>query len=483
MHLRIVSNTSLSALVLLLAGCAVSKDYEKPMVSTPVDYQFDPLEGEDMPGATETDRWWERFEDPILDQLLALLEVQNPSLLAARARVDQARATLGVSRSALYPELAADGSVAYARDQFQPDDEWIYNVGAAASYEVDLWGRVQRGVEASMADLQATDADAAAVRLALQADLATAYYSLRFVDAEIDLFDNSIELRVRQLELVQSQYDAGQVSRLALAQAETELARVRSQRIGLNRTRVDFENALAILVGLAPQDFDIEPLDLASPVPMVPPGIPSELLRRRPDIVTIERLMASAHARIGVAEADFYPRLLINGSGGYLTTSAGDLFAGGSNSLFSIGPAVSVPLFTGGRLESNLEFADAAYAETFENYRATILNAFREVENSLNAQQVLAEQEVAQRVAVEAAQNAARISTLRFEQGLVSYLEVVDSERARLEEEEILLQVQRDRYLASVFLVRALGGGFDESQLALYSSSYHVSENDEEQGG
>lgn len=469
--------------MLLLAGCTVSKDYETPVVDTPIDYEHDPLSGEAIPSTTETDRWWERFDDPTLDQLLALLEVQNPSLRAARARVDQARASLGISRAALYPDLSADGSVAYARDQFQPEDEWIYGAGAAASYEVDLWGRVRRGVEASVADLQATDADASAVRLALQADLATAYYSLRFTDAEIALFDNSIELRARQLELVQSQYDAGQVSRLALAQAETELARVRSQRIGLNRARIEFENALAILVGLAPQDFDIDPLDLASPVPMVPPGIPSELLRRRPDIVAIERLMAAAHARIGVAEADFYPRLLLNGSGGYLTTSAGDLFSGGSNSFFSIGPAVSVPLFTGGRLESNLELADAAYLETFENYRATILNAFREVENSLNAQQVLAEQEVAQQVAVEAAQNAARISTLRFEQGLVSYLEVVDSERARLEEEEILLQVQRDRYLASVFLVRALGGGFDETQMALYTPPESAETAEAEQGG
>jgi multidrug efflux system outer membrane protein len=421
--------------------------------------------------------WWDAFEDPILNELERQATGSNQELKAAVARVEQARATARVSRSELLPSL--DFNPGWKRERFSPNQVPSFGHVTAnsfrapldLSYEIDLWGRVRRGFESARADAQATLAAFHNVLLTLQADVAQNYFALRALDAEIAAVARTVELRKEQVQLVRGRFEGGIASELDVARAETELATTEAEAASLAARRAELENALAILVGENSASFRLAPLEAANAnwapkPPEIPAGLPSELLERRPDVAEAERQLAAANARIGVAKAAFFPVLRLTGSGGYLSGEIDNLFNWDSRT-WSIGPSLSLPVFAGGRNRANLRRSRSAYEEAVARYRQSILVAFGEVENSLAGTYHLGVQAAAQDRAVASAQRAADLAGERYRAGIVSYLEVVDASRAALATQRVRAQLGGQRLIASVQLIKALGGGWSEDHSLL----------------
>jgi multidrug efflux system outer membrane protein len=327
------------------------------------------------------------------------------------------------------------------------------------SYEIDLWGRVRRSIEAAEADVESSFADYQNLLLTLQAELARSYFTLRAVDNEIELLQQTIKLRLATRDLVKSKFDNGQVGQLDLSRAESELATTEAEAFGLQKQRGELENAIAVLIGLPPANFSLTTGLLTQGPPPVSPGLPSALLERRPDVAAAERQMAAASARIGVARTAFFPAISLTGSAGFGSTQVDSLFEW-DNRTWGLGPAISLPIFDYGRNRANLDQARAAYDEAVANYRQQVLVAFQEVEDGLNGLQVLAQQGLSLQQATAAANQAWQISEKRYRAGLVSYLEVVDSQRTALLAERALVQLRGQQLNSSVLLIKALGGGW-----------------------
>ncbi|HEX9780448.1 MAG TPA: efflux transporter outer membrane subunit [bacterium] len=449
------------------AGCAVGPDYVRPAVAVPEVWSttvsavaWKPAQPRDG-GPIET--WWRVFDDPELDSLMWQALRANQELQAAVARVEQARALARVERAPLMPEAELGASA----ERFQRSLTSVGGRGSLLnnqfripfdlSYELDLWGRVRRGFEAARADAQASEADFRAVMLTLTADVARTYLQLRQLDAELGVLERTIALRRDELALIRERLQAGVVSELELARASTELASADAAAIEAARRRAELAHALAVLCGQPASDFRVAraPLDLVPP--LIPPGVPSELLERRPDVAEAERRVAAANARIGVATAAFFPVVRLTGSAGYESAEIDDLIDAHSL-VWSLGPSVSVPVFTGGRNTATLRAARAAHEEAAALYRQTVLRAFQEAEDALSGVALGVEAGLAQGRVVEGAQAAARISRERYEQGLVDYLEVVDAERSRLNAELGRVRILSQRLEAAILLVKALGG-------------------------
>jgi multidrug efflux system outer membrane protein len=389
------------------------------------------------------------------------------------ARVDQARATARVARSELLPALNFDPS--FVRQRFSPNQVPSFgsvtannfSVPLDLSYEVDLWGRVRRGFEGARADAQASLANFYNVLLTLQADVAQNYFALRALDAEIATVAGTVDLRHEQVRLVQSRFNGGIGNQLDIARAETELATTEAEASDLARRRAELENAIAILVGSNPTTFKLPAVasDNWNPQPPeIPAGLPADLLERRPDVAEAERQLASANARIGVAKAAFFPVLTLTGSGGYVSGDIDSLFKWDSRA-WSVGPGLSLPIFAGGRNRANYRRAQSAFEESAAGYRQQVLKAFGEVENSLSAMRHLADQAAAQQRAVASARRAADLATDRYRSGIVSYLEVVDASRDALTAERANAQLAGQRLVSAVQLIKALGGGWQQSLL------------------
>lgn len=455
-------------LALLLSGCTLGPNYVKPDAPVPLTYK----EGAPWTEAAPRDQlakgpWWELYGDPVLNELQSRAAGANQQLKGALARLDQARALARGSRAELTPRLDLDPVA--QRGRFTAEQSGVaggltgnsFQLPLDLSYEVDLWGRVRRSVEAASADYQASAADLETIRLSLHAELASNYFALRALDAEIALLERSIKLRQEALFLVQTRFVNGIVSELDVARAETELATTEAEAIGLSQRRGEREHALAVLLGEAPSSFNLaaSPLDL--PPLQVAPGLPSQLLERRPDVAAAERQMAAANARIGIAKTAFFPAIRLTGSAGYQSGEISSLFDWSSRS-WALGPAISLPIFDGGRNSANLERAKSAHEEAVANYRQQLLVAFQEVENGLLGLRLLGEQATVQQRAVESAQKAAELSDKRYRAGLVSYLEVVDSQRSALQSERGAVQLLGQRLQTSVLLIKALGGGWNE---------------------
>jgi multidrug efflux system outer membrane protein len=337
------------------------------------------------------------------------------------------------------------------------------------SYEVDLWGRVRRSFQSARADAQASLADYYNVLLTLEADVAQNYFQLRSLDAEIATVASTVDLRHEQVRLVRSRLEGGIGSELDVAQAETELATTEADAASLAQQRDQLENAIAILVGENPANFKLAALANADtnwnpPPPEIPAGLPADLLERRPDVAQAERQLASANAKIGVAKAAFFPVLSLTGSGGYLSGDVSTLFNWDSRT-WSIGPSLSLPIFAGGRNRANYQRSQAAFEEATALYRQQILVAFGEVEDSLSGIHHLAVQSEAQERAVTSARRAADLATDRYRSGIVAYIEVVDASRDALTAERANAQLTGQRLIASVQLIKALGGGWTEQQI------------------
>lgn len=458
------------ALVFLaITGCAVGPDYQRPEATTVPEAYAGPA-GEWKIAAPRAHlpkgNWWDVFNDADLNQLEADAAIANQDLKAAVARFDQARAVVDVASSGLFPRLGVSLQPLAQRDSKnrpvggKPGKTYeTYTVPFDLSYEIDLWGRVRRTAEAATAQAQAGADDMESVRLAMQAEVAADYLSIRALDADKALLLSSIEAYGKSLALVRNRRAGGMVSDLDVAQAEVALKTAEAQLPDNALQRSKFEHALAVLTGNNPSLFHLKerPLDLG-PLAILP-DLPSDLLERRPDIAAAERRMAAANANIGVATAAFFPTFKFIGQAGYQSGIVDTLFDWPSR-FWAVGPSLSVPLFQGGQLTATLQQSKAAYEETVARYRGTVLNAFADVENNLAAEYLLAGQYEKEMAALLWARKQLEIATNRYKSGLVTYLEVATAQNGALVIERASMRLRGQQLVATVGLIKSLGGGW-----------------------
>lgn len=456
----------------LLASCAAGPDYVRPTVATPTAYKeagdWKPAQPADH---LERGKWWQVFGDPVLDALEDQVDISNQNIKAAEAQYRQAQAAVQGNRAGYYPTVtgtvdatrshSASGSHTTSSGGTYTD----YGLSLNASWEADVWGKVRRQVEAGEASAQASAADLAAARLSARASLAQNYFQLRIADAQKRLLDDTVDAYRRSLAIVRNQYKAGVATPADVAQAETQLKSAEAQAIDVGVQRAQLEHAIALLVGKAPADFAIKPVSLAAKLPEIPTGLPSALLERRPDIAGAERRMAAANAQIGVAQAAYYPSLTLSGSGGYQSSSLAHWFDL-PNRFWSLGPALAETLFDGGLRRSQTAQARAAYDATVAEYRQTVLGAFQEVEDNLASLRILAQEAKVQAQAVQSARRSVTLTMNQYKAGTVSYLNVATTQATALSNERSAVALLGNRLTASVQLIKALGGGWDASQLA-----------------
>ncbi|MBZ0165821.1 MAG: efflux transporter outer membrane subunit [Candidatus Omnitrophica bacterium] len=467
--------TVLLLLSVTATGCQplVGKDYKRPQLTIPDGwsvYAKKPWKQATPRDDVDRGRWWMVYEDEQLNALQEQALAANYSLKSAVAKVERARALARISRSEFYPELDLNPDMMRSRttkNSFNSTSAGTksfasssYNVPLDLSYEIDIWGRVKRGFESAQAEAEATRAELYAVRLIMAADVATHYFLLRELDREVDIIDEAIKLRQYAVDVVQDRVKGGLTSELDFNRARTELGKARTDRVDILRRRKEIETALAVLCGQLPGDFRVPKSPLkGDDVPEVPVLLPSELLERRPDIAQAERRVAAANARIGVAEAAFFPRVTLSASGGIRSVEFGNLFDWESR-YWSVGPEVALPLFNGGRNTANLEASEAEYIETVEAYRQTVLEAIGQVETAMGNIRFYEEQTKVQFEVLTSSRQTAKLSIARYREGLVTFLEVIDAERSRLDAELQATQIISQRLIATVQLIKSLGGAW-----------------------
>ncbi len=457
-----------------LTGCAVGPRYSRPPASVPQAYKETPPNWKQAQPSDQASRgkWWELFQDPQLNALEEKVSVSNQTLKVAEARFVQARALVRFQRADLYPTMT--GGVSATRTHESQNRPFAATTSSTVlndfvlpfdvTYEPDVWGRVRRTVEAARSTAQASAADVESVRLSLQAELAADYFQLRTLDAEEQLLNNTVTAFEKALELTQNRYRGGVSSAVDVAQAQTQLETTRAQTIDLQVQRAQFEHAIATLTGQPATSFSIAAAPWTLPPPAIPVGIPSELLERRPDIAGAERRVSAANAQIGVARAAYFPNIGLTASGGFESTTVSTWLAGPSG-FAAAGLSAIVTVFDVGRRRAINEQARGAYDEATANYRQTILAAFQEVEDNLAALRVLEQETATQNAAVTAAQHSLELSNNRYRGGVSSYLEVITAQSTALSDERVAVDILRRRMVASVLLIKALGGGWDVSQL------------------
>ncbi|MGH8619078.1 MAG: efflux transporter outer membrane subunit [Burkholderiales bacterium] len=458
---------------MLLAACTVGPDYRRPPpVAIPVTWKLEAPWREGTPNDTAPKgNWWERFSDPHLTGLVQQSLAANQTLVAASARLEQARSTLASASAGLYPQVGVGGRFAHQRiSANRPLTR--YNVPNAATtqndfvlsvvvaYEPDLFGRIQRSIEGAAATAEQSAADLENTRLVITADLATAYFNLRTTDTELDVLARSIGLQRRALEYVTTRRDLGAASGLDVAQQQALLDITLTQVNVLRKNRAQFEHAIATLIGTPAPMFSLAPdLGRVTPPP-VPLGVPSDVLERRPDVAAAERAMAAANAQIGVATSAFYPSFVMAPFYGAESTSLGNLFSLPSV-IWSVGVSVLQPIFNAGRLQANVDFTKAGYDVTVANYRRIVLTAMQEVEDGISGTVTLDQAHAQAQVAVESTKRVLDLANTRYDGGVSAYLDVITAQQALLNTERQAAQLHGQRLLISVFLVKALGGDWD----------------------
>jgi multidrug efflux system outer membrane protein len=456
--------------LLLVAGCAVGPDYQKPDVPQPAAYsEAGPWKVAQPKDALPKAEWWKIFHDPALDALEAEATAASPTLRAALARYDAALAAAQISRSALLPDLAVNPSATRTRysgnrQSQTPATRFAYTTNSFdlpldLTYEIDLFGEARRALESARDAAAAQGALYENVLLSLQAGVAQNYYTLRSLRSQLDLLKQNVVLQGDALDLVKKLRAGGANSDLDLYQAESQLEITQSTELATEQSIAEQEHALAVLVGRNPEGFALNAGPIDFDPPEVPIGLPSELLERRPDVAAAERSLASYNAQIGVAKAAFFPAIGLTAFAGLNSNDLNSLFKWGSRE-WGIGPDVSIPIFRGGALMAGYRVAKANYDVALAAYRGQVLVAFQQVEDSLSDLRYLAQQTEVLTRATSAARNATRISTLRYKSGLVSYLEVIDAERTQLQTELSLTAARTQRLQSTVLLVKALGGGW-----------------------
>ena len=462
----------LAGVALLLAGCTAGPDYVRPEVATPPAWKLEaPWRAGAPDDAAPKGPWWQRFGDPRLDALQQQAIAQSPTLVLAAARLEQARAFVrtasasqglnaNIAARATRQHISANRPLTnYGSDNFSTVQNDFVPL-LVVSYELDLAGRVRRSVESAEASADQSAADLENARLLLGTDLATAYFNLRATDIELDVLARSIALQRRSLEFVSARHDLGASSGLEVAQQQALLDTTLTQVDLLRRQRDLFEHAVATLTGTPAPAFELAPDIAALEPPIVPLGVPSDVLQRRPDVASAERAMAAANAQIGVAAAAYYPSITISPVAGFETRSLTSLFEA-SSLLWSLGATVTQPLLSGGRLSANVDIAKANYDATVASYRRVVLTAMQEVEDGITSLSALESADKQSRRAVETARLVLELATARYEGGATTYLDVITAQQALLSAERLSAQLSGQRLLTSVFLIKALGGDWD----------------------
>jgi len=463
---------ALSTVTVMAGGCTVGPNYARPPVGEPALFKSD---GAGEPAPPIPTEWWRLYGDPQLDQLIATAHASNQTLRQAVARVDQARALARVAGSYLYPSISLDPQFSRTRYSAnrkstftgQPVQSGItlndFLIPFDLTYEIDVWGRVRRSFESARAQAAASADDLGVVRLTVETDVAQFYYSLRSLDAQIQILTDTVTSYREQVRLLSAQLRAGLVSPIVLNQAQAQLQATLAQQLDVERARADLEHALAILCGRPAPSFAVavNPLHEASP-PAVPPGLPAQLLARRPDVAEAEQNVVAANAQIGVATADFFPRFMLTSLAGLQSAALSTLFNWQSRAA-SILPSVSFPIFEGGRLRANLESTRAFYRQAIAAYVNQVLIAYGDVEDALTDLHALSDEVGSLREAMSASRNYLRLATVQYTQGLTDYLLVIDAERTLLANQLSLAQAVNLQVGASIRLIKALGGGWDPS--------------------
>jgi NodT family efflux transporter outer membrane factor (OMF) lipoprotein len=459
----------------LLTGCAVGPRYARPTAPAPAEYKETPPNWKPAQPSDEVLRgkWWEIYQDPQLNALEEKIAVSNQTLKAAEAQFRQARATVRYNRADLFPTIST--GVSATREKFsrnrplsQLSSGGTFNdliLPLDMTYEPDVWGKVRRNVEASRATAQAIFADLEAVSLSLHAELAMDYFQARELDAEAQLLDSTVIGYQRSLELTENRYHGGVVSQVDVAQAETLLETARAQAIDVKAQRTQFEHAIAVLVGEPAPSFILPAAALTATPPAIPPGLPSQLLERRPDIASSERQMAAANANIGVTKAAYFPLFNFSPSAGFESTTVVNWLSNPST-FVSVGVSAMATIFDVGRRRAALDQARAAYDQTVASYQQNVLVAYQEVEDNLAALRLLEQEATTQAAAVDAAEHSLELSKNRYTGGVTTYLEVITAQTTALANERSAVQVSGRRMIDSVLLIKALGGGWDAASLA-----------------
>lgn len=456
---------TLLAITLTLSGCSLGPDFVRPSIDIPSQYR----EAQGWKHAEPADTrpqaaWWESFGDPVLNGLASQVAVSNQNVAAAAATYRQADAALAASRASWFPTLGAGLSTTRSQGVTSPTStatssaRSIDRLALSSAWEIDLWGRIGRSVEANANARDASAADLAAVRLSTQAALVQSYLQLRINDAQQSLLTRSLEAYQRSYQITLNRKEAGIATSADVAQAETQLKATEAQLIDLGIQRSQLEHAIALLIGKLPGNFRL-PANFATPsLPDIPPGLPSELLERRPDVAAAERRMAAANAQIGVAQAAFFPSLTLSATGGYQNTGLADLISQ-PHRFWSLGPALALSLFDGGTRSALRDQAQAAYDRSVASYRQTVLTAFQEVEDNLAALRILEREKSVQAAAARAANDFQRLTNNQYMAGTVSFLNVATAQTAALSAERASLDILNRQFVASVNLFKALGGG------------------------
>jgi NodT family efflux transporter outer membrane factor (OMF) lipoprotein len=470
------------ALLWAAAACTVGPRYSRPAAPAPAPdaWKTQPPWQQAAPkDSIPKGAWWQVFHDPALDAYEQQLLKANQSLEAARDRLSQARSLARVATADFFPQLSTDpsalrergsgdrplnGEIVPAGETIQPYTQSVYTIPFSLSYEADLFGRVRHNVEAANASLQSTAADLQNVQLVLTAELAADYFTLRELDAEFNVVEESVGYQRKGLDLVNHRHDGGISSGLEVAQQAALLDSTLSQLALVQESRAQYEHAIAVLVGQSASSLNVPAEPLQATPPPVPLGVPSDVLERRPDIATAERMMAYENAQVGIARTAFYPHITISGSGGWQSTTLAPLL--NAPSLFwSLGADALEPIVEGGRNRANLAAVRAAYDQSVANYRQSVLNAFQEVEDSISNLSTLSQALATQGAAVEDARRALAIANNRYIGGVTSYLDVITAQTTLLASQRLQTQLLGQQMVSSVYLVKALGGGWDASQI------------------
>ena len=471
------------AVFVLLSSCSpVGPNYTKPKLpAAPAYNEAPPQQFTESPGwkqaqpadANLRGDWWEMFGDPQLSELEAQVPLANQTLRAADANYRQARAAIAINRSNLYPTFSAGPAITSNHVSANSPTGSITSRGATFgnfylpvdfNYELDLWGRIRRGITSAREEFQASSADRENIKLSLQSELAVDYFDLHSIDAADELLANNVVAFQKALDLTRNRYEGGVASKAEVTQAQTQLDQTEAQKIDLEEARAQYEHAIAVLVGKNPEELKVAVAPLKMAPPVIPTGVPSQLLERRPDIATAERRLAAANEQIGIAKAAFYPQLTITANGGFQSGSIVNWFTWPSR-LWSVGPQLGQTFYDAGRRRAQLESATAAYDGYVADYQQSALTAFREVEDNLAALRVLERESAKQHEATLAAENSVQLAVNRYKGGLVTYLEVITNQEIALANERTEVDLVRRRMEASVLLIKALGGGWDTSKL------------------
>jgi NodT family efflux transporter outer membrane factor (OMF) lipoprotein len=475
-------------LVLLLVGCTVGPKYVKPSVPATPAYK------EEVPGSfkesdqwqpahpsdqTSRGNWWEIFGDPELNKLEEQISGSNQNLKVAEARFRQARAAIRFNRASQFPTITTAPSASYVKNsdfspnlpsKIQQSSKGDFVLPFDLSYELDLWGRVRRSVAAAREEAQATAADYETAKLSLEAELALDYFELRSADAQKQLLDDTVKAYTDNLQLTLNRFKGGVAPKADVAQAQTQLDTTRVQDTDVTVQRAQFEHAIAILIGKPPAEFRLAAAPLNYQPPSTPIGLPSELLQRRPDVAAAERRVAEANQQIGIARAAYFPTVTLGGTAGF-SGSQGSNWFGWPSGFWAVGPALAQTLFDAGRRRATSESARANYDAAVATYRQTSLTAFQEVEDNVAALRILENETQQQQQAVASSQESLQLFTNRYRGGVDTYLQVITAQTIELANERNAIDIQRRRLDASVLLIKALGGGWNVSNLPTFGAS------------